>query len=680
MERIGTRERTVKHLDIKAETTYRPDIDGLRCIAVLLVVAFHLFPKAVRGGFIGVDIFFVISGYLITSILFGSMRKSTYSILTFYERRVRRIFPALIVVLVATFTVGWFVLSPEELTSLGQTLIGGASFSANLVLLQQIGYFDIASESKPLLHLWSLGVEEQFYIAWPLILYAAYKRKLNLLTLVCAIMLGSFALNIALVKGQPDRVFYLPFTRAWELGAGVFLVFLREAQGHPAIVKFSQRVDNLLAAIVWDLKRDPQPRNIASDLRAITGLVLIVIGALSLTSRTPFPGFAALLPVIGAALIISAENAVINRRVLSSTPFVFLGLISYPLYLWHYPLIAYARLLNDQAPGWPVQLGIAAASILLAWLTYHLVEKPIRFGRLSQTRIFQLCSAMVVLAIVGGGTVYEAGFESRVPETIRAYVAANRGDETSAYWRRGSCLLLPDQDASSFGAECTSETKRPLVVIWGDSYAAAMYAGLKSLQADIHFGLAELTASACPPAIGFIHPQRQHCKGINDAVAQKIAQLRPDIVLLHSTWMYDRGALESSLNQTVITLRSLGIKRIVFVGPVPSWRGRSLPQNLVDYYMMDPSHPLLPARTRFRLFASEELNNEMREIARRLNVEFISALDEMCNAAGCLARVGDHPGDLTAFDSGHLTIPGSSFLARAMKDKLFPNCTDCNNQ
>jgi len=681
----ASRRQVVDRVDIKVDTTYRPDIDGLRCIAVLLVVAFHLFPQIVRGGFIGVDIFFVISGYLITSILFGSMRKGTCSVLTFYQRRIRRIFPALIAVLAATFAVGWFLLSPEELTSLSQTLIGGASFSANLVLLRQIGYFDISAESKPLLHLWSLGVEEQFYIVWPLILYVAYKRKLNLLTLSCTLALASFILNVAFVGKRPDETFYLPVTRAWELGIGVALVFLRDIAGRPSLARFSARTESFLGTVIWDLDRGDQPRNVASELRSVTGVILIAIGAFGLTSRTPFPGYAALLPVVGAALLISAEDALFNRKVLSSGPFVFLGLISYPLYLWHYPLIAYARLIDDQAPAWPTRLGIAAASILLAWLTYRFVERPIRFGFVTRARIVQLSTAMVTLTLIGAATVYEGGFEFRIPASIRAYVTANRGDETSIHWRRGSCLLLPEQDASSFGTECTAETQRPLAVVWGDSYAAAMYAGLTSLQKDYQFGLAELTASACPPALGFVNPQREHCKGINDAVAQKLAELRPDVVMLHSTWMlnstqmYDPVALEAGLGHTVAKLRDLKIARIILVGPVPTWRGRGLPQNLVDYYMKDPSHPLLPSRTQFRLFPSGELNDRMMGMARRLNIEFISPLDAMCNEAGCLARVGDGPGDLTAFDTGHLTIPGAVYLARAIRHDLFPVCSDCNH-
>ena len=663
----------MKHVDIKAETAYRPDIDGLRCIAVMLVVAYHLFPKAVRGGFIGVDIFFVISGYLITSILWSDLRKGTYSIVSFYQRRIRRIFPALIVVLAATLGIGWFILSPEELLSLGQTIIGGATFSANIVLLNQISYFDIAAENKPLLHLWSLGVEEQFYIAWPLILYAAYKRKLNLLTLVCVIMLASFILNIALVYKLPDQAFYLPFTRAWELAVGAALVFFRDLQRQPMMTAFAERADRMLARIVWDGERKPSLPHVASDFRAAIGLILVIVGAFRLTAYIPFPGYAALLPVIGAALLISAPDAIFNRHVLSSRPFVMIGLISYPFYLWHYPLIAYVKLISNEAPSWPVLLGVGIASAALAWLTYVAIEKPIRFGTFTKARAAQLSAAMAALATLGGVVWANNGFESRVPEAIRSYVTENTGGETSTYWRQGRCLLLPEQGASQFGAEC-AETARPLLVLWGDSYAAALYPGIKSLQNEINFGIAQFTASACPPAVGFIRPGRSYCRNINDEIANKIDQMRPDIVVLHSMWLtYDLTMLEPYLTQTVSKLRASGVKRIVILGLVPSWRGRSLPQNLLDYYMRDSSHPLLPARTHFRLYPSEEPNDHLKAIATRLGVQFISALDQMCNTSGCLARVGDAPRDLTAFDTGHLTISGSVFLARAIKDQLFGN-------
>lgn len=638
----------------------------------MLVVIYHLFPKAVRGGFVGVDIFFVISGYLITSILYSELRLDNYSLLSFYDRRIRRIFPALIVVLASTLVAGWVLLSPDELISLGQTTLGGATFSANLVLLKQIGYFDIAAENKPLLHLWSLGVEEQFYIGWPLILAAAYRWRLNLLSLICIISLASFALNLAVVHKYPDLAFYLPLTRAWELAAGAGLLFLRQLSQNQTLATAHERLDRALASAIWDTTRCSKPPRVASDFRASIGIILILVSAFSLTSRTPFPGVAALLPVIGAALLISAPNAIFNRRILASRLFVFIGLISYPLYLWHYPLIAYARLVSDEAPSRGLLLGIGAASILLAWLTYRFIEKPIRFGWQGKPRIVALASAMALLCFVGGAAVLGNGFDGRLPEAVRAYVAANRGDETSAHWRRGSCLLLPEQDASQFGAECTGDARRPLVLLWGDSYAAALYPGLKSLQSELSFGLAELTASACPPAIGFVHPQRPFCKGANDEVVRKIEELKPEIVALHSTWMFDLASLEPMLQQTVTRLREAGVKRVVIIGLVPSWRGRSLPQNLVDYYMKDPSHPLLPARTKFRLFPSGDQNDKLKAIAGRLKVQFISPLDLMCDPAGCLARVGDSPSDLTAFDTGHLTVPGSIYLAQAMKSQLLP--------
>ncbi|CCD92687.1 putative Acyltransferase, group 3; O-antigen acetylase [Bradyrhizobium sp. ORS 375] len=666
-------DQTTKRTDVSIDTSYRPDIDGLRCIAVMLVLIYHLFPKAVRGGFIGVDIFFVISGYLITSILYSSLQLGNYSILTFYQRRIRRIFPALVTVLAVTFAIGCVVLSPEELVSLGQTTFGGATFSANLVLLKQIGYFDIAAENKPLLHLWSLGVEEQFYIGWPLILAAAYRSRLNLTTLVSIIFVASFILNVAIVYKHPDWAFYFPLSRAWELAAGAGIVFVGQLLQKPALIAAHDRIDRALSAMVWDPARRSDLPGVASDIRASLGVILILVAAFSLTSRLPFPGYAALLPVIGAVLLISAPGSLFNRRVLASRPFVFIGLISYPLYLWHYPLVAYARLTSDDVLRPPMLLAIGAASIVLAWLTYRFVESPIRFQPFGRKRIVALAGSMALIAVAGGVAVWGDGFESRLPEKVRAYVAANRGDETSAHWRRGSCLLLPDQDASQFGAECTADRRRPLVLLWGDSYAAALYPGMKALQREAEFGLAELTASACPPALGFVQPLRPFCTGANEEVVRKIDDLKPDIVLLHSTWMVDLTSVEPMLQRTVSRIREAGVQRIIIVGLVPSWRGRSLPQNLVDYYLKDPTHPLLPERTTFRLFPSQDQNEKLKSIAARLKVEFISPLDIMCNQSGCLTRVGDAPGDLTAFDTGHLTVPGSTYLARAMKSQIFKN-------
>src|SRR3984885_1084691 len=293
---------------------YRPDIDGLRAIAVLLGVWFHAFPEAIPGGFVGVDIFLVISGFLITGILVRELDQQRFSLLGFYMRRIRRIFPALIVVLAVTLVLGWLWMLPAAYAQLSADVFASAAFVSNIALLLQSGYFDIESGKKPLLHLWSLGIEEQFYLFWPLILMLATRLRLRILAVASVIGIASFALNVALIGSDPVATFYLPFTRAWELLAGAAL------------------------ACGWNQLRQT---GAASNWRAAVGLLLIAVAACVLDSKSAFPGWWAVLPVAGAALLLSAPAAWGCRHLLSSDAMVWIGLISYPLYLWHWPLLVF---------------------------------------------------------------------------------------------------------------------------------------------------------------------------------------------------------------------------------------------------------------------------------------------------------------------------------------------------
>ena len=291
---------------------YRPDIDGLRAIAVMLVVNFHAFPLAMPGGFIGVDIFFVISGFLITGIIARELSENRFSLIGFYNRRIRRIFPALIVVLAAVLVMGWLWMLPHAYAQLSSDVFASAAFAANFALMLQSGYFDIESAKKPLLHLWSLGIEEQFYLAWPLVLIIAARWRLRWLEIAGGIALASFAMNVALVGHDPVATFYLPVTRAWELLVGAVL------------------------ALAW--ARVDQSGT-ASNRRATIGLALIVLAAAVLNVDRAFPGWWALLPIAGSALLLSAPASWVNRTLLGWPPVVWIGLISYPLYLWHWPLL-----------------------------------------------------------------------------------------------------------------------------------------------------------------------------------------------------------------------------------------------------------------------------------------------------------------------------------------------------
>jgi membrane protein implicated in regulation of membrane protease activity len=393
-----------------------------------------------------------------------------------------------------------------------------------------------------------------------------------------------------------------------------------------------------------------------------------------LNVRSPYPGFVTLVPVAAAGVFILTTGASVNRHVLASRPLVFIGLISYPLYLWHFPLMAFARIMSETEPSRLSMAMIVIASVVLAWLTYRFIERPLRSSKKLPSKpghmqIAGLLAAMVLVGALGWITVQRHGFPMRVPEEIRPFMLT--GEETSINWRRGQCLLLPDQGASDFVDECSGNGKRPLLFVWGDSYAAALYAGLYVLSGRYEFGVAEYTASACPPLINYDHPERRFCKTINDFVLNKVAELRPEVVILHSTWSYSEEVLDTGLKDTVSRLKALGIKKIVLLGPVASWVGNGLAANVLDYYMHG-AFTVIPARTKYRSndVWTVALGKWLELRAVRLGIEYVSARDVMCNSEGCLARIGENGASLTAFDSGHLTLPGAEFVAGALLKNL----------
>src|SRR6202048_955471 len=484
---------------------YRPDIDGLRAIAVMLVVNFHAFPGAMPGGFIGVDIFFVISGFLITGIIVHELDQQRFSLLAFYNRRIRRIFPALIVVLGATLVLGWLWMLPAAYAQLSADVVASAAFSANFALLWQSGYFDVESAKKPLLHLWSLGIEEQFYLFWPLVLLLAARLRLSILAAAAVIGVASFVLNVAMIGSIRVATFYLPFPRAWELLVGAVLV-----SGWSQI--------NQTGA--------------ASNWRAAVGLALIAVAASVLDTTRAFPGGWAVLPVGGAALLLSAPGAWICRTVLASRPLVWIGLISYPLYLWHWPLLVFFGIIKF-GPLTLLERGlIVGLSFVLAWLTYRFVEKPFRFGRPGPLRIAGLCAGMVSVAVAGVAVVQGRGFDFRLPPQIREMASVPM---QASQWRIHECLLDLTREMS-FADSCVDRDRRPLILVWGDSTAGALPPGVRNAQETRAFGIAQFTASSCIPALDTDVAGVPNCRAINDKVLAIARAIRPDIVLLHSTW------------------------------------------------------------------------------------------------------------------------------------------------
>jgi peptidoglycan/LPS O-acetylase OafA/YrhL len=361
----------------RRSVSYRADIDGLRGIAVLAVGAFHAFPSVARSGFVGVDVFFVISGFLITGIMLSEIEQDRFTYRSFYARRIKRIFPALATVLAATVAIGWALLLPDEFKSLGEQVFGGSAFVANLVLWHQSGYFDQDASLKPLLHLWSLGIEEQFYLFWPAVLAIAVSVR-RPVALVATALIGSFVANILFVWGHPDATFYLPISRMWELLVGAVIALVGPGLREKAVTRFGTPVTSRAQVI---------------------GAFGLLTGLLAIDESFSFPGWWALLPTLGTAILIGAgPSAWVSERILAWRPLVFVGLISYPLYLWHWPLLAYHHILYGTESTAIVRIGLIVTSFVLAILTYEVIEKPIRFGRVAAW-------PTVLVTVLGGATV-----------------------------------------------------------------------------------------------------------------------------------------------------------------------------------------------------------------------------------------------------------------------------------
>lgn len=641
-----------------AHPTYRPDIDGLRAVAVLLVVFHHAFPQVLKGGFIGVDVFFVISGFLISTIIFQSLEQGAFSFLDFYKRRVKRIFPALSLVLIASFVCGWFVLLPADYKQLGKHMAAGAAFVSNFAFWSESGYFDSGSKLKPLLHLWSLGIEEQYYIFWPFIVLYAWKRKISLFK-VCLVLLAlSFAINIFTAKNNAVAAFYSPMSRFWELLIG-----------------------SVLAYTSLQTAKIPKSTH-AANWEAWVGVAFLAIGVYFINPDRRFPGFWALFPTLAAYLLIKAgPKAWFNQVVLSNRLFVWVGLISFPLYLWHWPLLVFAEI-KLGALGVSTKLGLIVMSVMLSWFTYRFVERPIRFGNLiveTKKIPLALCAILLALAMLGGYTYQRDGFGMRFPKFIQALL--NNQPKLDEGWRTGQCILDQGHPSSEFSPICVDKDKRPLLFLWGDSHAAALYPGLKHLQdtGAYAFGVAQRTGAVCPPIIGDARPW---CNEINTDSFKLIKELKPEIVMMYAYWSHGLdgkggfGGLYDlkKLDATVAELRQAGVKKVILMGPTPYWKN-SLPHNIVETWkkaktVAKPS--LYMSYGDFGLVTELPLyDKQMREIAKRLDISYISGLDFLCNSDGCRTRDSEDGVKVASVDYGHLTVDAAQTYLKRIAPLIF---------
>jgi peptidoglycan/LPS O-acetylase OafA/YrhL len=524
---------TIPHSSL-THPKYRADIDGLRAIAVLSVVAFHAFPEWVKGGFIGVDVFFVISGFLISTIIFGSLEKGTFSFSDFYARRIKRIFPALVLVLIASYVFGWFTLFTDEYQRLGKHIAAGALFLSNIQLWKEAGYFDASADTKPLLHLWSLGIEEQFYIVWPLLLWFAWKRKFNFLVITVIVAVASFYLNVQNVHKDAVAAFYSPFTRFWELLCGSSLAWLTLYR-QEAFASIKIRVDTWLNALF----KGEQPGQVLPGLLSVCGLVLLVYGFWRINKEVDFPGTWAVVPVLSAVLLISAgPKAWLNRVILSNRFAVWFGLISFPLYLWHWPLLAFARIVEGQEPSGEIRVAVVLLSIVLAWMTYKLVETPLRFGQNDKRKLVTLLVFMTSVGIAGYETYERDGMSFRMALKEHSQLQELIKDPLPKVNDLECAGLIPELQGLEFDGGCKlSKHAAPTILFLGDSHTAQYRNAVwKSFPSET---VLMLVQTSCLPFSGdhFLH--RDGCEEKYHAVLQYLERNSSiKTVVLSGYWSY----------------------------------------------------------------------------------------------------------------------------------------------
>lgn len=655
---------------------YRPDIDGLRAIAVLSVIAFH-YGFGLKGGFVGVDVFFVISGYLVGSHVYEASVENRFSYTSFYARRAKRILPALISVLLITFCVLWFVAGGGELRDFGRDGLATIFSMSNFTFQRSLSYFRPTAELNPLLMTWSLGIEEQFYILVPfaMTLIARFAPRWRLAALG-GLAIASFALAVALLPERPAVTFFLLPTRAWELAAGTLL----GAYGYERLQRGTTRLPTLL-------------QNNAS---AWLGLILIVSPVILYDSRTPFPGIAAAPPVLGTVLLLASQGSMVNKGVLSHPILRWFGLMSYSLYLWHWPLISIARMISESEVSLPFRCGLALASLILANLSYRYIETPFRLQatRPPSTTLIRYAQLLAISAAVTGATFFAGGFPQRwSPELSEAELQSQPPVDP--------CLAGYHSVHPNVSAQCTTSTPgKQSIALVGDSHAAALNAGIRELARANGMGFVQLTKASCPFLVGVSRQTDvsvQHateCSAFNREVLSRI-QDDPAIstVIMSAYWRAGLASedayvtalpgdttppvklLEQGLTAAIWRLQGAG-KQVVVIRDVPYMevppikRARSCAIHIraeLNSLSKDDESCTTIDRRRVRL---DDKGNAAIDVA--INGTRAIAMDlapVFCNAKTCQIRA---EGNLLYIDEQHLSPSGAKFAVKSIELSMSP--------
>lgn len=627
----------------------------------------------------GVDIFFVISGFLITSILLSELDVHHFSIITFYGRRIRRIFPALTVVMIFCLIFGWFALLPIEFKQLGKHVAGGAAFISNIVLWNESGYFDSSAEFKPLLHLWSLGVEEQFYIVWPLILWTAYRARSNLLLIIITIATGSFILNISTVVTHPVATFYLPLTRFWELLCGAILA--QASINQPVwFTKLRNGIDRRLWPLPSSLNRSP-PATALRTIQSIFGGLLIGFAVIIIQKDWSFPGWWALLPTIGTTLIIGSGQSALLNRIIANRITVGIGLISYPLYLWHWPMLAFARIVEGETPTYHIRLVALSAALMLSIFTFQFIEKPVKYAPRQRILTLGLLALMASVGMTGYYIFLKDGLTDR---SSMVAISENRFD----FPYRQTCERIsgePEeygQDWCNLPSEIEARSISTIVI--GDSFSNAYSTAFSDYfkRNDQPSSFIQVGRALCPFLLNFGPP---YCRNITEKTYRYVLNhenIKTVVIAANWPFYFDLGGkswpnifhiegndkFRAAFTNTVEAYRSAGKKVIVLLSPPGGVNPRACvlrPIRFTDKNICNL--PLTQARVNDGTYRSEFL-----PILQSLGIPYFDPFQILCDDLECKVIDGtkifyEDAQHISVFGGKYLSEKGDSIFAQLLK-------------
>lgn len=643
---------------------YRPDIDGLRAFAVVAVLIFHAFPSALTGGFVGVDLFFVISGYLISNIIFQQLQTGSFTIGKFYERRIRRIFPTLSVVLLSCLIAGYYLLLADEYQQLGSHTAAGAGFVSNLLLWSEASYFDKAADTKPLLHLWSLGIEEQFYILWPLLAAWFFRPSLKkyFKWVFIVLIVSSFVVNLWSLVHAPVALYYSPFSRFWELLAGAALAYATSQVGGQFQIK-SLKIRHVLS---------------------ILALIAYILALSFINQTTKFPGWWALLPVLAAvAWIAAGPQAWVNKYLLANKAVVAVGLISYPLYLWHWPLLAFLRVVEGQTAQWWQRLVAVVLAFVLAYASAKYIEKPLRYGAHGQLKTFGLAAIVASLGFIGFWIHTQQGLPLR--PTIQNYQNPEAALQRTPEQDPACKNYVSGIGENIYYCRMTQLGSAKTIAVIGDSHAHVAYPGIAELATKQNINTVLLANSSCPPFIGAEMGDTPETKTIckrNIEELLKVVETKADI---QTVLVFSRGpkyftgvgfgeAEAAEARSPFITQSHF------FKGLEASIKRLEKAGKTVYYITENPeigvspmacvTRPLRPQANNCELNKQVVLERQkvyLSELNKLQNIKIINSLNAFCPTTNCVVNVN---GKILYADDDHLSVEGSRYQAKHLLQDL----------